>query len=256
MRLFPRLGQAFLILGLIFASACASDLPATVTPTPVPPTPVLPTPTSAPQTITFTTPDGADIEATLYGSGETAVIFSVMGNCKRGWEDMAQLAAQHGMTALTYQWRACKGAGSVQETELQKFVDDLRGAILYMREQGARKIILAGASLGGVASAKLAVATSPNALIIVASPREIEDWGFEIGLGDVNIDMPKLFITAENDSVVPVDKTRELFDLVAEPKEWQTYPGTAHGTDLFQTESGKAMEKRILEFILAIAAKP
>ena len=127
---------------------------------------------------------------------------------------------------------------------------------MYVREQGATKVILAGASLGGVASAKLAVATSPNALIIVASPREIEEWGFEITLGDVNIDMPKLFITAENDTAVPVDKSRELFDLVAEPKEWQTYPGTAHGTDLFQTEHGKAMEKRILEFILAIAASP
>jgi uncharacterized protein len=250
MRLFFQLIQFTLTLGLISVSACASEVPATVTPTPV-----HPTLTSGPQSITFTTPDGADIEAMLYGSGETAVIFSVMGNCKRGWEDMADLVGQHGMTALTYQWRACKESGAVQETELQKFVDDLRGAIMFMRDRGAKKIILAGASLGGVASAKLAVETSPNGLIIVASPREIDDWGFEIGLGDVNIDMPKLFITAENDSVVPASRSRELFDLVAEPKEWQTYPGTAHGTDLFETESGQAMQNRILEFILKIAAQ-
>lgn len=246
MRLFF---QFLLLFALLFASSCGSSVPAT-------PTPVPATPTPAPQRITFTTPDGATIGAFLYGSGETVVIFSVMGNCRRGWEEMANLVSQNGMAALTYQWRACKESGSVVQTELQKFVDDLRGAIQFAREQGAQKIILVGASLGGVASAKLAVETSPNGLIIVASPREIEDWGFEIGLGDVNIDMPKLFITAENDSVVPAAKTRELFDLVAEPKEWQTYPGTAHGTELFESESGEAMQKRILDFILAIAERP
>jgi len=250
MRQFSR--YLFLLI-FTFVSACAPNpiatAIATVTTFPVTPTPSV-------QEITFTTPDGKDIPGLLYGSGETVVIFSVMGNCKRGWEDMAQRVAENGMMALTYQWRGCTESGTVLESQLQKFVDDLRGAIRFVRDQGAKKIILAGASLGGVASAKLAVESSPNALIIVASPREIEEWGFEIGLGDVNIDMPKLFITAENDGVVSMERSHELFDLVAEPKEWQTYPGTAHGTDLFDTESGEAMQKRILDFILMIAAKP
>lgn len=239
----------FVLLGLIFVSACA---PAA--------TPVLETVTSSPaikepEPVEFSTPDDATLSGTLYGSGEVGVIFSVMGNCKRGWEDMAELVAQHGMKALTYQWRGCRESGGAVDTELRKFVDDLRGAIMFMRDQGATKIILAGASLGGVASAKLAVESSPNGLIIVASPREIEDWNFEITQGDVNIDMPKLFITAENDNVVSPQSSRELFDLMAEPKEWQTYPGTAHGTDIFETESGEAMQTRILQFILEIAAK-
>jgi hypothetical protein len=61
-----------------------------------------------------------------------------------------------------------------------------------------------------------------------------------------------LFISAENDDTVAIDKTRSLFELAAEPKEWQTYPGTAHGTDLFETENGDELQKRILDFILAI----
>jgi esterase/lipase len=239
-----------LIFLVWIVAACTSNPPATHTSVPATPTPV-------PQAITFTTPDGANLGGYLRGSGKTVVIFSVMGNCRRGWEKMANLVSQQDdIMALTYQWRGCKESGTVVDSELRKFVDDLRGAINFMRGQGVEKIILAGASLGGVASAKLAVESSPNALIIVASPREIEDWNFEIGLGDVNIDMPKLFITAEHDSVVDPSRTRELFDLVAEPKEWQTYSGTAHGTDLFETESGEAMQKRILDFILMIAAKP
>jgi esterase/lipase len=141
----------------------------------------------------------------------------------------------------------------VDEDEIQKFVDDLRGAITFMREQGAKKIILVGASLGGCASAKLAVESQADGLVVVASPPEISQWGFEIDAADLNTDIPKLFITAENDDTVPASATRELFDQAAEPKEWQTYPGTAHGTDLFEGENGDEMQQRILGFILAIA---
>jgi alpha-beta hydrolase superfamily lysophospholipase len=210
----------------------------------------------ASHTVTFETADGATITGELYGSGKTAVIFSVMGNCKPGWREFAQLTAAQGLITFTYPWRGCRGSGSVDENEIQKFVDDLRGAINFMRDQGANKIILVGASLGGCASAKLAVASQASGLIVIASPAVIPEWGFEIEAADMNTDIPKLFITAENDDTVSASKTRQLYDLAAEPKEWQTYPGTAHGTDLFETESGEELQQRILEFILAVAAKP
>jgi uncharacterized protein len=210
----------------------------------------------ASHTVTFETADGATITGELYGSGKTAVIFSVMGNCKPGWREFAQLTAAQGLIAFSYPWRGCRESGSVDENEIQKFVDDLRGAINFMRDQGANKIILVGASLGGCASAKLAVASQASGLIVIASPAVIPEWGFEIEAADMNTDIPKLFITAENDDTVSASKTRQLYDLAAEPKEWQTYPGTAHGTDLFETESGEELQQRILEFILAVAAKP
>ncbi len=56
--------------------------------------------------------------------------------------------------------------------------------------------------------------------------------------------------------LLPQTRRAALYDLAAQPKEWQTYPGTAHGTDLFDTNSGEELQKRILGFILAIAAKP
>lgn len=204
--------------------------------------------------VTFETPDGATITGELYGSGETAIVFSVMGNCKPGWRKFAQLTAAQGLMALTYPWRGCRESGPADEDELQKFVDDARGAISFVRAQGARKLILAGASLGGLASAKLAIESQASGIIIVASPPAIPDWGFEIEPADLNTDIPKLFITAENDPTVPASATRQLHDLAAEPKEWQTYPGYKHGTDLFETESGEAMQQRILEFILRIVS--
>ena len=268
----------FSLLLLILLSACSAtpEVPPTITsfPSPAPPStgesiPITPVEsafapgnsTAAPpdeiiesHSITFEAPDGAVITGELYGSGETAVVFSVMGNCKPGWREFAQLTAAQGFMALTYPWRGCRESGSANETELQEFVDDARGAIEFVRAQGAEKIILAGASLGGLASAKLAMEAQASGLIVVASPPGIPEWGFEIDPADLNMDIPKLFITAENDLTVPASATRELHDLAAEPKDWQTYPGYKHGTDIFETENGEAMQQRILEFILMVAS--
>jgi len=220
-----------------------------------------PGPTAAPlddiiasHTVTFDAVDGAAIVGELYGSGKTAVIFSVMGNCKPGWREFAQLTAAQGFMALTYQWRGCSKFRLVDEDELRNFVNDARGAINFVREQGAEKLILVGASLGGLASAKLAIESQASGIVVVASPPGISDWGFEIETADLETDIPKLFITAEHDPTVPASATRQLYDLAAEPKEWQIYPGYRHGTDLFETESGEEMQRRILEFILAVAS--
>jgi esterase/lipase len=176
-----------------------------------------------------------------------------MGNCKPGWREFAQLTAAQGFMALTYQWHGCRESGAANEAELQKFVDDTRAAIDFVRERGAEKVILVGASLGGVASAKLAVESQASGLVILASPPSIPQWGFEIESAELDTDIPKLFITAENDDTVPATATRELYDLAAEPKEWQTYPGTAHGTDLFDGESSEDLQQRIIAFILRVA---
>ena len=204
--------------------------------------------------VTLDTADGATINGELYGSGKTAVIFSMMGNCKSGWREFAQTTAAQGFLALTYPWRGCR-AGSVDEVLIQKFLEDTRAAITFVRGQGAEKIILVGASLGGCASAKLAVESQASGIVILASPPLISQWGFEIQSADLDTDIPKLFITAENDKTVPARATRELYDLAAEPKEWQTYPGSAHGTDLFEGESGTELQQRILDFIQMIAAE-
>ena len=217
-------------------------------------------PTTAPlddiiesHSVTFDTSEGATVSGELYGSGKTAVIFSVMGNCKPGWREFAQFTAAQGLMALTYQWHGCRDSGSANETELRRFVEDTQAAINFVRDQGAEKIILVGASLGGCASAKLALESQASGLVVLASPPSIPQWGFEVEPADVDTDIPKLFITAENDETVPATATRELYELAAEPKEWQTYPGTAHGTDLFEGESREDLQQRIIAFILIVA---
>jgi len=207
--------------------------------------------------VSFETLDNATITGELYGSGKTAVVFSVMGDCNPGWRELAQLTAAQGLMTLTYPWRDCGSAGPMGEEQLvRNFVNDARGAINFVRDQGAENVILVGASLGGIASAKLANESKASGLIVLASPPKIPNHDFVIEASDLDVDIPKLFITAENDSVIPASETRKTYEMAAEPKEWQTYPGTAHGTDLFKTENGKDAQERILAFILAVANNP
>ena len=216
-------------------------------PTAAPPDDVIRT-----HSVIFKTAAGATVNGELYGSGKTAVLFSVMGNCKPGWREFAQRTAAQGFMALTYQWHGCRESGAANQAEMQMFVEDARAAIRFAREHGADRIILVGASLGGCASAKLAKESLASGLVVLASPPSIPQWGFEIQPGDLDTDIPKLFITAENDDTVSAEETRALHDMAAEPKEWQTYPGTAHGTDLFEGETGTELEQRILGFLLTI----
>jgi len=178
-----------------------------------------------------------------------------MGSCKPGWREFAWLTASQGLMALTYPWRDCGPSGPTNEAALiQNFVNDARGAINFVRSQGAEKIILAGASLGGLASAKLAIESQASGIIVFASPLQIPRSDFKIEAAELNTDIPKLFLTAENDPVVSLDASRALYDLAAEPKEWQAYPGNEHGTELFETEVGEEVQQRILRFILEIAS--
>jgi hypothetical protein len=98
----------------------------------------------------------------------------------------------------------------------------------------------------------LAVESQASGLVVLASPPSIPQWGFEIQAADLNTGIPKLFITAEEDDTVAPEATRALYDLAAEPKDWQTYPGSAHGTELFDGEHKSAVQGRILEFIQSI----
>lgn len=243
-----------ILLLAILVSACtpaASKPPATI----AAPAPALST--AAPiqsRSITFETPDGATINGQLFGAGATAVIFSVMGDCQEGWSALAQAVAQQGLLALTYPWRACR-LNSIDADLLPRFVDDTRGAIQFVRAQGADRLILVGASLGGVASARLAAEAEAVGLVVLAAPDVIPGWGFRISAADLDTAVPKLFMTADNDDTVSAEATRRLYDLAADPKEWQTYPGSAHGTDLLTAGNGVGdqAQQRILQFILAVS---
>jgi rhodanese-related sulfurtransferase/dienelactone hydrolase len=202
------------------------------------------------QPVTFETPDGATLQGTLYGSGTTAVIFSTMSDSKQDtWLDAAQAAARRGYLALTFNFRFWTESGRIDDGLRGKAAEDIRAAAAFVREQGAERVVLVGASLGGMASAKVAAADEVTALVVIAAPLDWPDWPeIRVTEGDIQaIEEPVLFINSEGDLFA--DDTRNMYEAAAGPKELQIYPGDAHGTDLFDTAHAAEVMERILAFL-------
>jgi dienelactone hydrolase/predicted GH43/DUF377 family glycosyl hydrolase len=209
---------------------------------------------SDPRPVSFSTTDDVILTGSLYGHGKVAVIFSNMGDQHEdSWGAMPPVMADEGYTALTYEFRYW--VNNKIDNNLAKFAaDDLRAAIAFVREQGAEKVVLVGASLGGMATAKVAADQSAASVIIMGSPLSAPSIGLQVEKAELQaISAPKFFITSENDDTVDASALMAMFDLAVEPKQIHVYGGSAHGTKIFDTDNGSDLRDRLLAFIQATA---
>src|SRR6185369_6157517 len=132
-----------------------------------PPTKTKPEATQA--SITFPAADGTVVHGTVTGVGGTTVILSNMGdNDPAPWQAFAPALAAHGFTVLTYAYRYPRNPTTFTDAYGQGAVDDLTGAVTFARGQGAKRIVLIGASLGGIVTGKIGGAVRADAVAIVS----------------------------------------------------------------------------------------
>lgn len=230
--------RRLLVLAILSLTAACSTSPPSVT---------APTPSSAGAVAETIAAGQVSLRAKRFGSGSTAVILSNMGdNSSAAWEKFAPSLA--GVTVYTYEFRHANFARStVADT-----VIDLIAVAGHARNQGATKVILIGASLGGMASVKAAAPVGAAGVVVIASPWDIPQFDYAITAQELAVPCPKLFLTGEGDPTVPMASTRRLFDSAAEPKQWQSYADTAHGVQLFAGPHGEAVKQRLIAFVGSI----
>ena len=246
----------------VFLAACGASTTASPTNTAAPPTNTIapptntavPTPTGL-RAVMFKAGDGTELHGTLYGDGDTAIVLSNMGdNDPAPWEDFAPQLAARGYSVLTYAYRYPKNASGFDNLRAQQTLDDLRAAIAFVRAEGTQHLALVGASLGGMVTAKAAADAKPSVVVVLAAPVDLPAFDFRVEPAELQaLDMPKLIVGSEHDSIVPFADTRRMYDLMPDPKELQSYPGTAHGTQLFSGPSAHDLGRRLIEFVTAHA---
>jgi predicted alpha/beta-hydrolase family hydrolase len=201
------------------------------------------------EAVTFESADGTRLEGRVFGSGRTAIVLSHMGpggNDQSSWFELAALLADHGYRVLTYNFqgncledlRGCS-EGSVNSATTD---DDILGAMAYLRDDGARRVILGGASIGAMAS--LVVASLPDTDVAGV----IELSGVELALGYEldrpliqRISAPKLFVAGEFDGSA-ADAARHWYRWAREPKELHVLDTGLHGTDMLTLASSADAE--------------
>jgi alpha-beta hydrolase superfamily lysophospholipase len=260
-----------LIAGLLLAACGASSTvpsPDAVAPAPTtaPAAIATPAPTAANATpaptakpavraVTFSAAGDVTLAGTLYGDGTTAIVLSNMGdNDPAAWNHFAPMLAARGYTVLTYKFRYPTNSSTFDSGMAQHTLDDLRAAVAFVRSQGAQTLVLVGASLGGMATAKAAAVEKPAAMVILAAPVDLSEFGFRVERSELQaITAPKLFVGSQDDNTVAFAKTREMFELSPDPKELQIYPGMAHGVHIFDTDHGDDLRQRLIAFITTSA---
>jgi dienelactone hydrolase len=243
--------------------SASETVPASLTPEPPTSTP-LPTASHTPfptveystEIVSFTTEDEIDLEGTLFLSqGDTAVVFAHMAgeNDQQNWIPFAEETASRGFTALTFNFRCYGGSGCGGTDSGSVLLSrDIGAAIDFLRRRGFERIVCIGASMGGRACVNAAFEHELVGLAIVSGTGSFDPD--RQNLEDiVSPDMPKLFIVSENDHVAlrTADMTR-LYEGAPEPKVFRTFPGSAHGTELFTSKYGRQFREALFDFLVGI----
>ncbi|HEX5156995.1 MAG TPA: alpha/beta fold hydrolase [Ktedonobacterales bacterium] len=213
-------------------------------------TPTTPQPTATAtltvpmRTVTFMTPDGLRLGGTLYGSGTVGVALShQIDGTQNQWRGFARQLAAHGYMALAFDFRGRNTSAGPRD--ISKEDVDLRAAIGFLRAQGAKRIALMGASLGGAVTLRVATTESVAAVATLSavpsiSTQEVTDATI------LAIKAPKLFINSELDYAA--SSTQHMYDIASPPKQIYIYPGNAHGVGIF-SEYGPDLTQRLLTFM-------
>jgi uncharacterized protein len=239
-----------LTLALVSVAACAGGGSATARPTAIPTSTPFPTwtPTLAipSHAVSFTTSDHVRLAGRWYGQGQTVVIFSNQTDTQAGnWQPIAQQFAARGYAALAYDYRGrgdSEGTYDIGPTMLT----DLRAAVAYAQRQGAWRIVLIGASIGGPVTANVAATMPVAAVVLISAPGDF--LGLEVTPAVMaRISAPKLLMNSRGDSYAP--DIQAMYDAASQPKALQFYPGADHGIDLLTGSFGADATGRALAFV-------
>lgn len=193
-----------------------------------------------PQAVTFMTADGGSINALLFGKGHHAVVLAhgAVFN-KESWGDFAAALAAQGFTAMALDFR---GYGdSKPGSKPDGLYEDILAAVRYLRQHGAVKVSVVGASMGGGAAAKASVAAKPGEIdkLVLLSPATIgrpEHLQGEI-----------LFLASQDESMA--GSIKAMFEKAPDPKNLTLFEGTAHAQHIFKTEQADKLTALIIEFL-------
>ena len=211
-----------------------------------------PPPDEASLAVSFHTEDGVELKGRLFGRAATGVVLAHMfPSDQTSWWDFAEVLAEQGYMALTFDFRGYRESGGDKDIE---FMDrDVRAAAGFLREQGATSVFLAGASMGGTASLKVASENGVAGVVSLSAPVDFSG----LSVKGVRVRVPTLLMTAEdNHSAATSLEEMVSLGIVGGPDlvESVVYEGIAdHGTRLIVpgAKAETAVKERILEFLKA-----
>jgi dienelactone hydrolase len=175
---------------------------------------------------------GEDHPALYYpAQGERAALLAPGASYDRNsWRPLAEELAGGGLAAL----------GLDQGDPELVFA-----ALDWLGERGHRRVVLIGASAGGAGLLR--------ALERMEGPGPVERVALLAPAGSrpVSQAVPKLFMGAEEDPIVPARRVRQVHQQSAEPKQLHIFPGEGHAQALLGGPHAEKARRLLMEFVTA-----
>jgi pimeloyl-ACP methyl ester carboxylesterase len=140
---------------------------------------------------------GMDVAAVDLGSGSKGVVLAHQSDASMcQWLPYATLLAQEGYRVVVFDF---VGFGASSPARTRTYLDDIRTAVQYLRDQGTTRVVVVGASMGATMAITAAAAiTPPVAGVVAVSPPKLFD-GVNAERAASQLETPALYIAADSD---------------------------------------------------------
>jgi len=198
----------------------------------------------APQPVTITAADGAQLAATFYpssaGEGQRApaiLLLHMVGRNKESWGDFARFVQEcsaYALLALDLRGHGASG-GSQEWDKMPQDVAAAWAALIQRPEIDPERTAIVGASIGANL-ALVQAASEPRIRGVVLLSPGLEYRGIKTADPmQAYGQRPVLIVAAEGDSYA-ADSSRKLNDLAQGAHHLEMFTGNAHGTDLLSAQ--------------------
>jgi pimeloyl-ACP methyl ester carboxylesterase len=184
----------------------------------------------------FRASDRTRLAGVVLGKGPRGLVLAHQGGGNLcNWFPYARTLARSGFHVMAFDFRAY-GASDIpsRQANVNRFDLDVAAAVKLLRKRGAKRVVLAGASLGAATVVVAAAHVEPpvNGVVSLSGPLQV--FGLDADAAARRLQVPALFVAAEDDDDF-VDIARSLYgDTATSDKQLVVLPQGGHGTSLLR----------------------
>jgi pimeloyl-ACP methyl ester carboxylesterase len=200
----------------------------------------------------FSAADGTKLVGHRFGRGTTAVILAHQSEGSLcDWLPYARRLAARGYFVFPIDFRGYGFSQLRTGRAANRYAADLAAAVKAMRRLGKKKVILVGASMGGIASLVAAANVAPpvDGVVSVSAPARFR--GMDAVKTAPRLRVPVLYVAAEDDDNAGYDFSADAQAIhaatAATDKRLELLPGPLHGIALV---GGSPRAKTLVEKFL------
>jgi pimeloyl-ACP methyl ester carboxylesterase len=153
--------------------------------------------------VSFTNSVGGQLDGYLLGTGATGIVLAnEIQKDACDWRPYAKQLAGRGYRVLAFNFNSDRRSGYVQGSTDN---DDVAAAVGLLRQRGAQKVVLLGASRGGTAVLVAATRIQPPVAGVISLSGPASISGMNASLAVPQLAVPVLYIAADLDRAFAAD---------------------------------------------------